>query len=146
MKAVTTTVTYDEDLPQWLDGGEGLAASLDRFYADMIADRTSTPRYFSPGYIQYANGHSTDYAQLLLHLEHIRRFSHVVSFSVEDAVSAKGVVAERHMVEMTDHEGGFLAVETSCFIRFVQGRIAEIYEVYRVVLGDAVMARFVAGA
>jgi hypothetical protein len=134
---------FDDRLPAWL-GGDNLIGALNRFYAEMLADEASLERFFSPDYIQRANGHVLDYGQLVTHLAHIRRFSSETRFVVEEAVAAGGVVAERHVVEMRDASGERLAVETSCFIRFDRQRIVDMYEVYRLVEGEEVYRRFVA--
>ena len=138
--------TFDKNLPDWLTGGDGLVAALDRFYADLLADETAAPRYFAPVYVQHANGQSMDYPRFLEHLRHLRGFGQRVIFRVAEALCADGVVAERHGVELEGPDGDKALIDTFCFIRFVHGRIAEISELYHVVSGEAVMARFAAGA
>jgi hypothetical protein len=137
---------FDKTLPPWLRGDDGLPAALDRFYADMLADETSVQRYFAPTYVQHANGDSMDYEQFLEHLDHLRRFGRRVVFKVAEAVDGGGVIAERHIVELIDQDNEQSLIETFCFIRFANGRIAQIHELYRVISGEAVMARFAAGA
>lgn len=141
---MAANIRFDNSLPPWLGAGIDLIPSLNRFYTEMLADEAAVPRFFGSSYVQRTNGFEIDYQGLVEHLRHIRSFSSQTIFRVEDAVASEGVVAERHIVEMIDREGDAIIVETSCFIRFADERIADMYEVYRLVSGEAGFARFLA--
>jgi len=116
--------------------GEALRSALQRLYMGLFADPDSIPDYLADTCVQRVGSKALDYTQINRHVRHVRARVKHIQYEVADAVADNDTIADRHIVELTLHDGRTAALEVFCFLHFVNGKIVEIFECSQVLKGD----------
>jgi len=123
------------DVVKTLQGAD-LRASLEKFYRGIFENPNILPDVLAGTCVQRVGRLTLSYPEIVKHILHVRSRVQKIEYSVADAVAHGDTIADRHVVELTLHDGRSAVLEVLCFMRIENGKIAEVHESSQVLSGD----------
>jgi SnoaL-like domain len=116
--------------------GTALRSALERFYRHLFEKPDTLPNFLADTCVQHVGRLALNYPEIVKHVMHVRSSVQEIQYSVEDAIAHGDTIADRHLVELTLHDGRSAVLEVLCFMRIANGKIAELYESSQILSGD----------
>jgi predicted SnoaL-like aldol condensation-catalyzing enzyme len=131
----------NRDAAQMQDSTEQNKSLIRQMFQDVLErdafDETVIARYFSPSYIQHADGKTLDYAGLVNHVREVKRTATKLRFIFEQMLAEGNRVMDIHRVEGGKRTGGRFAVRLFSLWVIEDGKIVLCDELSHVVQGEA---------
>jgi len=116
--------------------GAILRTSLQTLYRTLFRNPECLPDYLANTCVQHVGRVALSYAEIVKHVIHVKTAVQKIEYTVADAIAHGDTIADRHIVELTLHDGRSAGLEVLCFLRIANGKIAELYESSQVLHGD----------
>lgn len=115
-----------------------LKCQLNAMFQDIFTDITTIPYYFSPGYIHTVNGITLKYHEFIQYVENIIQNVKSIKAEVMDASLHHGLLATRHLISITHHDGSISEQEIYLFGRVENGQLVSVNEAIQILKGDPI--------
>ena len=123
------------------DAAESNKALIRRMFQDVFEkdsfDRNILERYFSPKFIQHADGKTLDFEGLINHVHELKRTVTHLSFSFEHMLAEGNKVMDIHRVDGEKRAGGAVSVRLFSLWVIEDGKIVLCDELSRIEEGAA---------
>jgi hypothetical protein len=118
---------------------ESLRLEIGHVLQVVFADPDRIPEFFTDDYTQTTNGAVSDRTAFEAYVRHVARTVRSVQFEVLDAARQDATIADRHLVHVTDQNGGRATIEVYLFGTLVDGRLQRVHEATRLLSGEAAL-------
>jgi predicted SnoaL-like aldol condensation-catalyzing enzyme len=116
--------------------GAALRTSLEALYRTLFRNPECLPDYLANTCVQHVGRVALSYADIVKHVSHVKSAVQKIEYTVVDAIAHGDTIADRHIVELTLHDGRSAGLEVLCFLHIANGKVAELYESSQVLHGD----------
>ena len=107
------------------------------FIGDPADTEATVKRYFNPEYTQVTDGHTSDFAGFVAHVNHLRSATREVSFEVHEFLRNGDQIADRHTIKAVMQNGKTTEFEILLFGTLDnEERLLKVVESTRQVSGD----------
>ena len=103
---------------------------------DIHADETVISQYFSPLYMQYADGHVLNYDEFIQHMLVQKRLLETVKVTIERCIVEKNKICTIHRVDAVKKNGNSLAVRVIAYFEVEEGKITLCDELTYLLKGE----------
>lgn len=114
-----------------IDNVETLKRALKSLFEDYRGTDSDFMRYFSPDYVQWANGRTSNLADLIAHFDGMQGTRPNRTIRFVDVVAAGELVFDQHVVTASIPDGDDLVVDVFAKWTIVGGRIVRCDELTR---------------
>lgn len=124
--------------PEWKKmDSEQLRGALENFYNNISSnDDEIVGKWFSPNYVQIADGKTLSFSDFTRHLKILKRDTQSLRFKVLDVAYTGNTLADRHIVYVTKKNGQKSEFEFLAFLRIENGKLVRINETSRLLSGQ----------